>query len=59
MLRDMKERVKSFVDTSNPDAVSKSEHYIKALDDQLRECDYIDNVIVKLGRPFPAQFGPT
>jgi hypothetical protein len=59
MLTDMKERVKSFVDTSNPDAVRKSEHYIKAIDDQLRECDYIDNVIVKLGRPFPAQFGPT
>jgi hypothetical protein len=54
MLAEMKERVKGYVDTSNPDAVRKSEYYIKALDDQLRECDYVDSVIVKLARPFPA-----
>jgi hypothetical protein len=52
MLEDMKERVMTFVDKSNSDAIKKAEHYIKALDDQLGECDYIDNMLVKLGSPF-------
>jgi hypothetical protein len=54
MLTEIRERVKGFVDTSNPDAVRKSEHYIKVLDDQLRECDGLDSFIGQLGSPFPA-----
>lgn len=56
MLTEIIERVKGFVDTSNPDAVRKSEYYIKALEDQLRECDGLDNSVVQLRSPFPARW---
>jgi hypothetical protein len=47
----MKERVWSFVDRSNPKAVSKANHYIAALDAQLRVCDETDEVIRMLASP--------
>lgn len=54
-LRNFKERVNSLVDTSNASAVSKAEHYIAALDDQLRMCDETDRMIDMLSAPFPAR----
>jgi hypothetical protein len=47
----MKERVWSFVDRSNPNAVSKANHYIAALDTQLRVCDETDEEIRMLASP--------
>ena len=55
ILRDMKDRVMSFVDKSNVRAVEKAAHYVQALDDQLRGCDFMDDAIKTLGSPFPAQ----
>jgi hypothetical protein len=55
ILRDMKDRVMSFVDKSNARAVEKAAHYVQTLDDQLRECDFMDDAIKTLGSPFPAQ----
>lgn len=51
----IKERVLSFVDPANQDAVKKSQHYIRALDDQLVVCDETDEVLTKLAAPFPAR----
>ena len=56
ILRDMKDRLMSFVDKSNARAVEKVAHYIKALDDQLRDCDFMNDAIKTLGSPFPAQW---
>ena len=50
-IESLKERVSGFVDTSNPDAVSKADHYIAALDAQLRVCDETDAMIEKLTSP--------
>jgi hypothetical protein len=55
MLRDMKDRVMSFVDKSNVRAVEKAAHYVQALDDQLRDCDFMDDAIGTLESPFPRQ----
>lgn len=44
----LKECVALFVDKTNPDAVTKSEHYIQALDAQLEICDKTDNLIDQL-----------
>jgi hypothetical protein len=41
----IKDRVESFVDPSIPSAVSKSEHYIMALNKQLDICDRSDELI--------------
>lgn len=49
-----KERIMLFVDQSNPDAVSKAEHYIAALDAQLAMCDRTDEIIDELNSPYPA-----
>lgn len=54
-LQTVKERVESFVDTSNPNAMSKAEHYIKALNDQLRICDEIDEAITRLSASYPSR----
>ena len=35
----------NFVDMSNPDAIRKAEHYIRALNAQLQECDRTDEFI--------------
>lgn len=48
----LKERVMSFVDTSNPSAVTKAEHYIEALNAQLAVCDDTDRAISMLSSPF-------
>jgi hypothetical protein len=47
-LSQMKERVAAFVDNANPSAVSKAEHYIRALDAQLAVCDQTDNFLLSL-----------
>jgi hypothetical protein len=49
-IKDLKDRIMEFVDKTNPEAIRKSEHYIKALNDQLIVCDNTDNMINKLGR---------
>lgn len=55
MLENFKRRVMSFVDTSNPSAVRKAEHYIHALDAQLVVCDRTDEMIALLSSPFPSR----
>ncbi len=52
-LQSMKEKIAKFVDLSNHKAVTKSEHYVSALDEQLRVCDQTDEIIDALCRPFP------
>ena len=39
MVRRLKDQLISFVDITNPDAVRKSEHYLRCLDVQLAVCD--------------------
>jgi hypothetical protein len=51
----IKERVISFVDKSNSRAIEKAEHYIAALDEQLRVCDFVGDSIKTLGSPFAKQ----
>jgi len=48
LIRDLKERVLAAVDPSDPDAVRKSEHYIRTLDEQLDMCDLTDREIERL-----------
>lgn len=50
-----RDRVMSYVDSSNPDAVRKSRHYVGALNAQLEMCDRTDEMIDKLCAPFPAR----
>jgi len=52
-LLEMKERVLALVDKSNPSAVRKAEHYIKALDAQLAVCNSTDEFLVRLTSRFP------
>lgn len=47
----LKGRVWSFVDTSNPSAASKAAHYVAALDAQLAACDKTDAFIRSLDSP--------
>jgi hypothetical protein len=56
-LQTLKERVATFVDRSNPKAVSKAEHYQQALDAQLRVCDRVDEAIRQLSSPYPSGQG--
>lgn len=51
----LKEAVKKYVDYSNDDAIRKSEHYIKALDDQLAHCNKVDKSIDKLSPIFSTE----
>jgi hypothetical protein len=53
ILRGFRERVLARVDQTNPNAVRKGEHYIRALDEQLAVCDKTDQMIDLLGMPFP------
>jgi hypothetical protein len=46
-----KEKIRSFVDPGNPDALAKANHYIEALNTQLRACDETDRVIRMLSSP--------
>lgn len=48
LIKKLKERVMEFVDKSNPDAIRKSEYYVKALNDQLLVCDKTDKMIDSL-----------
>lgn len=49
-----RDKVSALVDTANPKAVRKAEHYIGALNDQLNACDETDEMINDLCAPFPA-----
>jgi hypothetical protein len=49
-----RDKVSALVDTANPKAVRKAEHYIGALNDQIRVCDKTDEMIDTLCTPFPA-----
>ena len=51
MIQKVKHLVTELVDVSNPNAVSKANHYISALDVQLKECDKTDQVIDMLNSP--------
>lgn len=51
IIRRIKERVMTFVDPSNEDAVRKAEHYILALDAQLAVCDRTDELLTALNSP--------
>jgi hypothetical protein len=53
MIEDLKARVMALVDLSNPNAVSKAEHYIAALDAQLEGCKRTDEMIDMLSSSFP------
>jgi hypothetical protein len=55
MIGQIKERVLSFVDPSNTDAVRKAQHYILALDAQLIVCDQTDDLLRALASPFPSR----
>jgi len=55
IIRNISDRVMSFVDMNNPKAVRKATHYIAALEEQLLECDKTDEAIDKLCAP---AFGP-
>lgn len=48
MLHNFKERVMSYIPPDNERAIEKANHYIRALDAQLEECDETDNVIDRL-----------
>jgi hypothetical protein len=54
MIENFKERVMAFVDHSDPDVVRKVEHYIAALDAQLKVCKRTDEMIDVLSSPFPS-----
>lgn len=47
MIMKMKEGILSYVDKSNQKAVNKVDHYIKALDKQLAECEKTEELINK------------
>ena len=56
ILANLKQRVTDYVDASNPDAVRKAEHYIRALDAQCSVCDRTEEMINLLASPaFPVQ----
>jgi len=49
----LKERVLYYVDSSNPRAMAKAQHYLRALDAQLIACDRTDEMITALCAPLP------
>ncbi|MEG3619764.1 hypothetical protein V5T82_14965 [Magnetovibrio sp. PR-2] len=49
----LKEQVERHIDKDNADAVRKSHHYLRVLDDQLVVCDRTEEMIDRLCRPFP------
>ncbi len=55
LLHTLIERVESFVDPNNERAMSKSRHYIKAINEQLSVCDSTDEMINTLCQPFPRE----
>ena len=57
MITNLKERVMELVDPSNSSAVSKGEHYIAALNAQLKVCARTDEMIDMLCSPLPPRRG--
>jgi hypothetical protein len=53
LLQTLIERVEVYVDPKNEKALTKSRHYIKAINEQLRVCDRIDEIIDTECQPFP------
>lgn len=53
MIKKMKESVMALVDQSQPNAVSKAEHYVAALNAQLEVCKHTDEMITMCGSSFP------
>lgn len=51
---DYKQKISSYIDGSNPSAVQKGAHYLRALDAQLAECDRTEKFIDRLVFPYPA-----
>ena len=49
---DFKEKIQHHIDLDNPNSVKKSEHYLSALDEQLRKCDEVDRIIDDLCKPY-------
>ncbi len=49
LIEKLKGRVMEFVDTSDPKAMKKADHYIKALNEQLEVCDETDEMIDRIG----------
>jgi len=52
MIIDFKNQILSYSDPTNARAAQKVEHYVAALDEQLRGCDHTDETIDALRRPF-------
>jgi len=53
-IENFKERVMVLVDQTSPNAVSKVEHYVAALDAQLEVCERTDKMIDMLNSPYPS-----
>ena len=53
-INDLKKRVMELVDSSNPRAVIKAEHYMLALDAQLELCAENDEMLGALNLPYPS-----
>lgn len=53
-IENLKNRVMALVDQSNPNVLSKADHYIAALDAQLEVCKRTDEMIDMLNSPFPS-----
>jgi hypothetical protein len=54
-IRGLRQKVLALVNSSDPSAVRKSEHYLHLLDAQLIECDKTEQAIDMLMSPFPAR----
>jgi hypothetical protein len=46
-------QIRSSVDSGNPRALQKVDHYVKALEEQIKGCDALDQTLDELGAPFP------
>lgn len=57
-LKKLKDKIRSYVDPSDASAVAKCDHYLRALDEQLKVCDQTDEMIDALGRPFGVRATP-
>lgn len=55
LLNSFKAGIFANVDPSNPDAVRKSEYYIRAIDDQIRVCDDLEQFIDLLVSPMTGE----
>lgn len=56
LLETLKERVGALVDTSNQRAVSKCEHYMAVLDQQIEVCNKTDQMIEVLCKPISVRY---